>query len=1176
MKIYKILLLFLSFQVISAVAVFAQDKISLKLVNIPLREAFQEIKKETGYRFFFEKDLVDPEKIVSVSVTNGTIKDVLDQLLSDLSVEYIIQKKQILLKPKQAVDKPQEQRQTSQLKLKLITGHVTDENGAPLPGATVWLKGTNIGSVTDANGDFSIKAAEGRTLFLSFIGFKSREVLVNSETFYSLSLEESIKNLDEIQVVSSGYQEIPKERATGSYETLSSRAIQEVPSINMLERLEGRVAGVNFDVSNNSISIRGTNSYSKTEPLIVVDGFPMPQDDYQFNESKRFHGGAELSYLNPDDIESITILKDAAASSIWGSRAANGVIVIKTKRGKSLSEEPSISFSSSISISDKPYLEKLKQMNSAQYIDFEQEMFELGYLTDNINDWTKKNLSEAQEWMFRVQRGTAKDAERDAALAELASKNNTSQIKKYLFRNALSQQYNLSINGGTEKSTYYISGNYNNDKPVMKANDASSYNVTANNTLRLFNDAVQLNTGINYMGSTYSINNTVQEALSTVSTSSLRPYDMIVDENGTSINKYLLFRPEVIQDLEGKGYLDWTYNYLDELNYSNVVQKSNAIRLNAEISSDITSWLRGSASGMYYKLNQQQDALDEEKGYSSRNRLNRATYYDSTTGTLTNGIPIGAFKTLTSLVNENYNLRGQLTVDKRFNEIHQLNITTIAEIREEKRSSFEKDFYGYDEDTNTGKTVNPTNYYTTVYGWSEQIGSSGNTFSKYRNRYLSYAGSGSYSLYNRYFVSGSIRFDDYNMLGASRRNRAIPLWSAGFRWKIMEGPMITLPDFLSHLDLRITYGKGGSTPLGGLGNNNAVINLSNDYYTDLQTASISSPANAQLKWETTKIWNFGLDFGLLKGRLHGSVEYYSKKSNDILVSIPYNPTYGFSYLYYNAGTLKGHGVDFNISAQILTSDFKWKTSFNLSYNTNEVTHAYYEPTSITDYFKSGPIKGKPLSALFAYRWAGLDSNGQSQIYDAEGGIIGTDVYDTDLDPKSLKYMGTTTPPYFGGFFNTFSWKNFELNAQITYQMGHVFQKPFLNNYPSYAGTFYGTPGKNIDIANRWRSPGDEDKTNVPGLANISYNSISRYNKADINILPADNIRLQQVSLAYRIPSDWLQKSMVKSLSLSFHARNLGILWKKNKEGYDPQYLSTTNYSTLTPTRNYTIKLTANF
>ncbi len=1176
MKIWNFMMLFLIFY-LGTMKSFAQNGISMDIKDVSIEQAFEKIKSETGYRFFYEKGVVNPEWKVTVSVQNGSVDDVLKQLFKGRNIQYQVVKKQILLvvKPKSQDQKNDSKTETDGTRKK-VSGQVLDSDGEPIVGANLWNTNGRWGSITDVNGGFEIYASVADSIVFSFIGFKTQALVIDEQNAYEVVLEDEISNLGEVTVVSTGYQDLPKDRATGSFKTISPKQIEEVPTINVLERLQGKVAGVNFDVKNNTITIRGTNSYSKTTPLIIIDGFPMPQDDYRFSQSKSFQGAAELSYLNPEDIESISILKDAAAASIWGSRAANGVIVINTKKGKK-TDEPAVNFSTTLSISDKPYLDKLKQMNSAEYVDFEKEMADLGYLYDQKSNWMAANPSDAHEAIFSYMRGETTEDAMNAALAELGTRDNTSQIKKYLLRKAVSQQYNLSVTDGTKNGNYFISGNYNKDLPVMKGNEGESYNFTFNNNTNLFNNRLHLTTGVNYLSSRYTENNSVNEALSNVSAFTLRPYDMIVDEDGNAIDKYVKFRPEVIQGFDEKGYLPWTYNYLDELESSNVVTNTQAIRLNAALSADVTSWLKASVSGMYYKYTSNQQAKNTTDSYFVRDLVNEATYYDEYSGDLSYGIPMGGYFKMGYAENENYNLRGQLNFDKTINEVHKLNAVAVAEIRQEKRMSYDKTYYGYDFDTNSGSTVNPTEYYTTVYGWQTYIGSYDTNVSKYRNRYLSYVGTATYSYMSKYFLSGSLRFDDYTLLGASRRDRAMPLWSMGFRWKLMNESFIQLPDFMSHLDIRLTYGIGGSTPIGGSGNNSTVISLYDDYYTGLPSASISAPANSQLKWETTKTFNVGLDYGFFNERLKGSVEYYTKRSNDILAYLPFNPTYGFSYLNYNSGTLNGHGIDLDLSAKILDKEFKWVSDFNFAYNTNEVTSSYYENTTISEFLNSGTLKkGKPMGSVYAYRWAGLDNMGRSQIYDENGGIIGDDVYLTDLDPKILKYMGTTVAPYFGGWTNSFSYKNLTLSAQMTYYMGHVFMKPGLNNYPSYAGTYYGSIGRNEEIASRWREEGDEAITNVPGLPNITYNSYSRYNSADINVLSASHVRLNQISMMYKIPDQILNKIALKGASVSLVARNLGIVWRKNKGGYDPQYLATSSYNTLPPSRVYMVRLSANF
>ncbi len=1176
MKIWNFMMLFLIFY-LGTLKSFAQNGITMDIKEVSIEQAFDKIKSETGYRFFYEKGVVNPEWKVTVSVQNGSINDVLKQLFKGKELQYQIVKKQILLTVKPKAEEQKQPKGTIKDGLqKKVTGLVVDSEGEPIVGANIWNVNSKSGSITDNNGHFQLYASVADSVVFSFIGFKTKGFAISDLNTYEVILEDEISNLGEVTVVSTGYQELPKDRATGSFKTISPKQLEEVPTINVLERLQGKVAGVNFDVKNNTITIRGTNSYSKTTPLIVIDGFPMPQDDYRFAKSKSFQGAAELSFLNPDDIESISILKDAAASSIWGSRAANGVIVITTKKGKR-AQEPSVNFSTTFSVSDEPYLDKLKQMNSAEYVDLEKEMVELGYLYDQNSNWMAANPSEAQETIFSYNRGEISEDAMNAALEELGKRDNTSQIKKYLLRKAVSQQYNLSVTDATENGSYFISGNYNKDLPVMKANEGESYNFTFNNNTNLFNDKLHLTTGINYLSSKYTENNSANEALSNVSPFALRPYDMIADEEGNIIDKYVLFTPEVIQDFEDKGYLPWTYNYLDELENSNVTTKTQAIRLNAALTADVTSWLKASVSGMYYKYTSNQQAKNTADSYFVRNLINEATYYDQYTGDLSYGIPMGGYFKMGYAENENYSLRGQLNFDKSFNHVHKINAVAVAEIRQEERMSYDKTYYGYDFDTNSGSSVNPTEYYTTVYGWDTFIGSYDTSVSKYKNRYLSYVGTGTYSFKSTYFLSGSIRFDDYTLLGASRRDRAIPLWSMGFRWKLMNESFVQLPGFMSHLDVRLTYGVGGSTPIGGSGNNSTIISLYDDYYTGLPSAAVTAPANSKLKWETTKTFNVGLDYGFLNERLRGSFEYYTKNSNDILAYLPFNPTYGFSFLNYNSGTLSGHGFDFDLSAKILDNDFKWVSDFNLAYNTNEVTSSYYENTTIGEFLNSGTLKkGKPLGSVYAYRWAGLDNMGRSQIYDENGDIIGDDVYVTDLDPKILAYKGTTVAPYFGGWTNSFSYKNLTLSAQLTYYLGHVFTKPVLNNYPSYAGTYYGAIGRNEDFASRWRVEGDEAKTDVPGLPNITYNSFSRYNSADVNVLSASHVRLNQLSMMYRIPDQLLNKISMKGASVSLVARNLGIVWRKNKEGYDPQYLATSSYNTLPPSRVYMVRLSANF
>lgn len=1157
-----ILVLYLGLTSIYANVAKAQNEISVKVQGASLQTLFSTIQQKSDYVFFYNDDLMSSTKKINLN-QYGTVEQILNTALTNTGLTYTIIDKQIVIKKAKKVQQEQYD----------VTGIVTDKNGNLLVGVNVLLVSNKSNwDITREKGDFRIRVTATDSLRFDYLGYESKIVAIKNQKFIKVVLTQDVMELTGVAVVASnGYTDIPKERVTGSFEVIGAKELAQVPTVDIQSRLEGKIAGVNVDPRTGNITIRGTNSYGSTSPLVVIDGFPQSDNDFKFSR-RGVPGASILSYLNPDDVESITVLKDAAASSIWGSRAANGVIVVTTKKGKK--SDPTISFGTTTTIGEKMDLGKLRVMNTAQYIDYEKELVSGGFVSDDISNWQAKNPSAAQEIMFQQQRGTISLAQRDQLLNNLSQNNNLNQISKYLLRNSATTQYDLSVSGGSEKSTYYLSLGYNKDEAAMRGNQSSSYNVTLNNTFQL-KSFLKLNTGVNYVSTNYQINNTVNEALSNVSNTALRPYDMIADENGNGINRYVIFRPEVAKGFEDKGYLPWTYNYLDELNYSNVITKGANLRLNASLTATVTNWLNFEASGMYTKISNKTKSLSELDSYYSRNSINEAT--SQGTDKLVYGLPVGAYLYNSNSDNDSQSMRLQMNINKDFNDNNSLHFLAGSEIREERREGSSQRFYGFDTDTNSGQSVNPTQYYETIYGWSTIIGTSDTSISKYRDRYLSYYSLASYDFMNKYHVSGSVRFDDYNLLGASRKNRALPLWSVGGKWDISKEFFLKEVNWLNNLSARVTYGKAGSAPGGGFGSNSAVIGVGSiDFNTQLPIAYIALPENAEIKWETTATLNFGLDYSVFNNRLNGSVDLYYKKSNDILTNVPYNPTYGWSYLNYNTATLKGHGVDVNIGGLIINKAFKWNSNFNFAYNTNEVSDSRFKATTTNQYFFSGQIEGKPLTALYAYKWGGLDAAGQSTISKKDGTIVNASQGIAAVAPEDLKYMGTTVAPYFGGLMNNFSYNNFTLGVQVTYFMGHVFKNTVLQNYPTYSGVQYGAVAKDELVADRWRQAGDEAFTNVPGLANISYNSLNRYQNADINILPADNIRLQQVSLGYNVPSNWLEKTFIKSMSFNFAARNLGLLWVKNDLNIDPQYLSNGNYNTLAPQRNYTLQFNCSF
>ena len=1135
---------------------------------VSVDEVFDMIGEQTDYKFIYPEDLFKNTSKVHLKKGEIKVNDLLNECITSNNLSFSFSGENAIVVSQTKVTAQQEEYQ--------LNGIVKDPKGEPLPGVSVIVRSKKRGDITRMDGSFHILVDKDDILTFSYLGYKNIDVPVKGQKSIVIQMQESNVELDEVVVLgeaSSGYAKIPKERATGSYGLISEKEIEETPALNLMERLQGKVPGVRFDISNNKVQIRGTNTYGLGDsgPLIVIDGFPAIDQNLTDVTNTTAKGNAVLSNFTSQDIENITFLKDAAAASIWGSRAANGVIVITTKKGKK-EKKPTFSLSSTVSFSEKADLSQLNQMSSAEYVGFEQELFDKGFIYDPSSYKWNYNPSEGINWMLEAQRGNVTETQRDSALAVLSSRDNKKQINKYLLQSAITRQSNLSISGGAENSMYYISGTFAKDVPVYKSNEAKRFSITANLTNKFLNNNLELQTGI-YYGNSKSKNNTTATDLLGVSQLGLRPYDLIADSNNNGIDRVVLYQPSVTSEYTSQGYLPWTYNAIDQLSMSNTESNEDDVRLNVSLSAKVTPWLKATVSGMYQKKISDTRNLDELYSYNTRVLLNTFTTVNN--GNLEYAIPLGGILNLNNAKSHNYNLRGQLDINKTWKGIHNLNALAGAEIREVYSQSYGNKLYGFDEDTNQSQSINPTVYNSTVFGWSQKIGASNTSLSENKNRYQSYYGNASYAYKNTYVLTGSLRFDDYTLLGISRKDRIIPLWSLGGKWNMKNESFLKDVDWINNLSPRITYGTGGNVPTSGTVV--PVISLpGNDNITDEPYATITTAANQNLGWETTKTYNFGLDYSFFNNRLLGSIEYYTKKTYDILVNLPYNATYGWSYLTFNAGTLKGNGVDLGITGKIIRSkNFEWSSTFNFSYNTNEVTDSRFENTTISAVNSSSPFVGYPLDYVLSYKWAGLDNTGQSQIYDKNGDIVSSTTGNADLSKEDLVYSGRKSAPYYGGFFNSFSYKGLKLDVQMSYAVGHVFRKQSINNYPTYVGFYYGTIGRQSDLADRWRESGDELITDVPGISNVSSNSINRYKYSDLLVRSASNVRLQQVSLSYSIPQKYLN-NIFTSLNVTAAARNLGFVWRKNNEGIDPDYVSTSNYADLPPTRNFVFGVSATF
>ncbi|MBE8722644.1 SusC/RagA family TonB-linked outer membrane protein [Sphingobacterium sp. Ka21] len=1181
MRFHLFFILFLVLFLQTATALHGQNKINLHVKAATLEEVLQHVRAQSGYDYVIRPEHNKKFTPVTFRLSDMELSTMLQLCFQGQPLGFVIQNKTIIV-----TDSQQE---------RTITGVVADNQQVPLAGATVRIKNTTLETRTDDKGVFTLDNVPPKAILeISYVGYEVRQIDLSATDAKNLGplfiLKQQIASLDEITVLANtGYQKLDPSKATGSMVVIDAKKIQESPALSLMQRLEGQISGVQFNMKDNRLMVRSPNNFSSSSydqrsyssPLIIIDGFPAMEQQLSANPTgagRLYATNSSASILNnfnPDDIASITVLKDAAAASIWGSRAANGVIVIETKAGRG--GRNTINFSSTFGTTAPPDLNNLRTMNAAEYIEFEKELYDNKFFPDPTTGWRYGNLTDALNTMFQAERGEISMLERDAILTEMGTRNNRNQIRDNLLQHAQTQQYNLSFNGAVGGAQYYASAVHAKDRPIYKENSASNTSLTFNINNAYFNNKLKVSLGLNQTIQKSTVNDAAINAIKP-GTYGLRPYDMLLDANGNSKARYYTFTPAVTQErFESQGYLPWTYNHIDELQYNNDQYDNNLTRITGSLNYKALSWLNASLSGSYQRGLRNMESLRDKESHEMRSLINTGTTIKD--GKLVYGVPMGGKFVTSNNKSDEYSVRFQLDAAKTWNEIHQLDLFAGSEIRQTEGMGYLQTRYGFDSDTYQSVAVNPIGEYLTIYGSNQRFNIQDAPINISRQRFLSYYANGGYTLMNRYYLTGSIRFDDATLIGVDRAKRAKPFWSTGIRWDIHQEAFMSDLTWLDQLSIRSSIGTGGSVPTQGT-SFTVYQSATPDPYTQLPNGYFTVPANQMLGWETTRSFNTGLDFSLFKSRFGASVDVYSKRSYGIVANVPYNSTYGWSFLSFNTSNMKSSGIDVQLHGDIVrTPQWKWNSSINFAYTTNEVTDNRFPNTSNTPGTASSAIEGYPIDQIFAYRWAGLDNKGRSQVQDQNGNIIDADGSTFNFTPEDLRYMGRLTAPYFGGWSNNVSYKNFTFTARVTANFGHKVRWREVNSshYPNNTGGFSGFLSNSKALVDRWRQPGDEARTHIPGVVNTNFNSINRFAFADINVINASHIRLQQLSLNYDFPAQLLnQNKVIKSMSIGVTAANLGILWKKSDLDIDPEYMFDGQYQSMPPVASYLFRLNVGF
>jgi TonB-linked SusC/RagA family outer membrane protein len=1173
MRLHLIIFIMLLTALISTASGVKAQNVTLEAKGAPMNLVFKQIEKQTGLRFWYKGKMSDKSTPITVSLKNLPIKAALDKIFTGIPFIYEIVEGTIVVK-----DKPIVKDNGNNPKGKgTITGVVTDENNVPLAGATVKIKDTEKSTTTDKDGKFAIQdVQEEVVLVISYVGFQNKELKANPDTNISIKLALFASDLADVSVVSTGYQTIPKERATGSFVQIDNELLNRRVSTNILDRLDGITSGLIFNKSTGStgalpgneklgISVRGRSTIDNNvsaDPLIVLDNFP-----YEGN----------IGNINPNDIESITILKDAAAASIWGARSGNGVIIITTKRGK-LNQPLNILFNSNLTLGGKPNLYYSRNYyTSESFLEIEKYLFDRGFYNTNLNNTTSfPVISRGVQIMAQQRANPAFVEEGDLQLSALRGIDVRKETEKYFYQNSLKQQYSLNFNGGTEKVVYALNMSYDKNRSNVVNTEYNRINLNSIYSYRPIKN-LELTAGIIYSQSNENFG---------TGYSSNFPYNKLADEYGNALNVPFGYGEAYVKSTQVLGFKDWLYRPLDERNLNSNTQKINNVILRGQVKYKITHFLNTDVQYQYEKQSGKGINDRDVNSYYARDLINKYSQR-SATGVFTYRLPVGGIRSISDSETNAKNFRWQFNYNQEFTSKHSISAIAGTEIREIVTSANSRNILGYDPDLGisvsnldytTRFPVNPSGYGTALLPAQD----SGLAPSEITTRFISYYANGSYTFLNRYTASLSGRKDGANIFGVNTNDKITPLWSAGVSWEVSKESFYRL-SLIPYLKFRATYGYNGNVY-------NASAYLTATYSTNtltgVQQATITSAPNPELRWEKIRNTNFGVDFALKKNVISGSIEVYEKLGKDLIQDAILAPSTGFGSYKGNSASVSTKGIDLIINTNNFNGQFKWSTtilfnyirdkviSYETKYNNNYLALANNQALQAN--FGIYPVEGNSLFGIYSYRWGGLDPTTGDPMGVLNGQV--TKNYAGILNSKNqedIVYNGSSRPTHFGALRNTFNYKNFGISANITYKFNYFFRKTTTNlNYTQ----LIANPNGDYDL--RWQKPGDEQFTNVPSLVYVAdANRNNFYQASEVLVEKADHIRFQDVSLSYDLNKlKWLRLPLAK---LQFYAyiNNIGILWRANKSGIDPDYNDNlfSRYTINNPApRTYSIGLRANF
>lgn len=1140
--------------------VFAQEKsVTINMTNISMETLFREIQRQTGHGFVFNYDQMADVPKISVAAENRPLNDLLKEVLGS-RFTYKIDGNIIVVT---LAPKPQTAKQQSAFS---ISGVIKDRKGSLLIGASVSVDGSTVGTVTDLEGEFKLNVPKDGTIVVAFVGMKTKLMKLTSDSPLTIIMDEDVQSVE--NVVITGYQKIDRRQLTSAVTSLKVSDVLYPGAMSIDKMLEGRIPDMVMMTNSGEVGvvpkmrIRGTSTLiGNREPLWVLDGIvmrdPVRIDPNELNDPDFVNRvGNAIAGVNPQDIERIDVLKDASATALYGVKAANGVIVITTKKGKV--GRPVVTYSMDASFKTRPrYTDnQINLMNSQERIQFSKDLVAnhhkypsdasmLGY-EGLITQFYNKQITE-QQFLSGVNKMEAM---------------NTDWFD-ILMKDAFSTQHTVSISGGSETIQAYSSVGYSVDNDVIKGSDNQRYTATLNLNAN-FTKKLSLSFGLNGDFSTRTYpQGDINPVDYAYNTSRAIP---AFNEDGTDF----FYKKNHVANLF------YNYNLNNELANSHSTQASTGLSFNTNLNYTITDYLSATALFGYSTSNTElEDYWGDKTYYASTLRYSEFGMAPPTGEESESLMPYGGELKKDYTRDNSYTLRLQVDFNKYFgkDEMHNINASVGYEVSSARYSGFQNTERGYYKDR--GKQFSSGIKLDDFPKYKAWMQDNVPMLTDNLSNVLSVFATASYSFKSLFTVNVNTRFDGSNQFGNRSNEKILPVWSASGVYNISNHDWF-YNNIVNSLSLKASYGYQGNM-LDGQSPTMIIKKLPLDPHYNEYASEVVVYPNPGLNWERTSSFNVGLDFALFQNALIVNSSFYYKHTADAFMHRNIASVNGQTEYVINSGDIYNTGYSIELSASpVVTRDFRWSlsTSFSKIFNTMN-TLPGTESVELKDFLNGTVLaKGHPVSSFYSYKFIGLNPiNGGPMFDDMEDvseKLEGKSKY--DVYSSVLEYSGNREPSISGGFFTSFRYNDFSLGFNFVYAIGAKTRLFKLYNNSKFE--FNPTENINKEFTNRWQKPGDEQFTNVPGLIDgnspefirysshwslsnsdhmpiIANSAWDMYNYGNQRVVSGNYLKCNNISLSYSIPSEKLERIFISGVTVNASVNNVFIISSPELKGQTP-------------------------